>query len=128
MFCEHVKFTRNMVGEEIAKGLAKFLQNSKYQSTTVATAHVLTPSSSATPSTSVAQPSYDMLLNYFGGQTPLAHNTSITFYMPESIPMTEPPPPKKAEVHLPRSYRVVLDEARMLQTQHKAYNTMMFKL
>jgi hypothetical protein len=95
MFCEHVKFTRNMVGEEIAKGLAKFLQNSKYQSTTVATAHVLTPSSSATPSTSVAQPSYDMLLNYFGGQTPLAHNTSITFYMPESIPMIEPPPLRK---------------------------------
>jgi hypothetical protein len=31
MFFEHVKFTRNMVGEEIAKGLAKFSQNSKYQ-------------------------------------------------------------------------------------------------
>jgi hypothetical protein len=30
MFSEHVKFTRNMVGEEIAKGLAKFLQNFKY--------------------------------------------------------------------------------------------------
>jgi hypothetical protein len=30
MFFEHVKFTRNMVGEETAKGLAKFSQNSKY--------------------------------------------------------------------------------------------------
>jgi hypothetical protein len=36
MFFEHVKFTRNMVGEEITKGLAKFSQNSKYQPTTVA--------------------------------------------------------------------------------------------
>jgi hypothetical protein len=45
MFFEHVKFTRNMVWEEIAKGLAKFSQNSKYQPTTAATAHVMTPSS-----------------------------------------------------------------------------------
>jgi hypothetical protein len=30
MFSEHVKFTRNMVGEEIAKGLTMFSQNSKY--------------------------------------------------------------------------------------------------
>jgi hypothetical protein len=36
MFFEHVKFTRNMVGEEIGKWLAKFLQNSKFQPTTVA--------------------------------------------------------------------------------------------
>jgi hypothetical protein len=41
----------------------------------------------------------------------------------------EPPPPsEKVEVRLPRSYQVVLNEARMLQIQHKAYNTMMFKL
>jgi hypothetical protein len=45
MFFEHVKFTRNMVWEEIAKGLAKFSQNSKYQPTIAATAHVMTPSS-----------------------------------------------------------------------------------
>jgi hypothetical protein len=30
MFSEHVKLTRNMVGDEVAKGLAKFSQNSKY--------------------------------------------------------------------------------------------------
>jgi hypothetical protein len=32
MFSEHVKFTRNMVGEEIAKDLAKFSQNCYYTS------------------------------------------------------------------------------------------------
>jgi hypothetical protein len=58
MFSEHVKFTRNMVGEEIAKVLTKFSQNSKYQPTTVAIAHLMTPSSSATPSTSMTQPLY----------------------------------------------------------------------
>jgi superfamily II helicase len=52
MFSEHVKFTRNMVGEEIAKGLTRFSQNSKYQPTTVATTHPAEPRSSATPSTS----------------------------------------------------------------------------
>jgi hypothetical protein len=30
MFSKNVKFTRNMAGEEIAKGLAKFSQISKY--------------------------------------------------------------------------------------------------
>jgi hypothetical protein len=30
MFSKHVKFARNMVGEQIAKGLNKFSQNSKY--------------------------------------------------------------------------------------------------
>jgi hypothetical protein len=45
------------------------------------------------------------------------------------IVVTEPPPPpEKAEVRLPRPYRVVLDEARTLQTQHQAYDTMIFKL
>jgi hypothetical protein len=34
MFSEHVKLTRNMVGDEVAKGLAKFSQNSKYHPTT----------------------------------------------------------------------------------------------
>jgi hypothetical protein len=42
-----------MVWEEIAKGLAKFSQNSKYQPTTIATTHPTAPSSLATPSTSV---------------------------------------------------------------------------
>jgi hypothetical protein len=68
MFSEHVKFTRNMVGEEIAKGLAKFSQNSKYQPTTVATAHPTAHSSSATPSTSATQPLYGMSLNNFAGK------------------------------------------------------------
>jgi hypothetical protein len=86
MLCEHVKFTRNMVGEEIAKGLAKFSQNSKYQPTTIATAHLTTPSSLATPSTSVTQPPYSMPLNYIGGKTPPAHNTSMTLYTPKPIP------------------------------------------
>jgi hypothetical protein len=44
------------------------------------------------------------------------------------IVVTEPPPPEKAEVRLPRPYRVVLNEARTLQTQHQAYDTMIFKL
>jgi hypothetical protein len=52
MFFEHVKFTRNMVGEEIAKGLAKFSKNSKYQPATFATTHLTAPSLSSTPSTS----------------------------------------------------------------------------
>jgi hypothetical protein len=29
MFSEHAKLTRNMVGDEVAKGLTKFLQDSK---------------------------------------------------------------------------------------------------
>jgi hypothetical protein len=88
----HVKFTRNMVGEEIAKGLAKFSQNSKYQPTIVATVHLMTPSSSATPSTSATQPPYGMPLNYFGGQTPPAHNTSMMLYTPEPVPISTIPP------------------------------------
>jgi hypothetical protein len=87
MFSEHVKFTRNMVGEEIAKGLAKFSQNSKYQLTVVATAHPMPPSSSATPSTTATEPPYVMPLNYFGGQTPPAYNTSVTLYTPENVPI-----------------------------------------
>jgi hypothetical protein len=86
MFSEHVKFTRNMVREEIARGLAKFSQNSKYQPTIVDTTHLTTPSTSAT------QPSYDMPLNYFGGQTPPAHNTSMTLYTPEPVPISTIPP------------------------------------
>jgi hypothetical protein len=92
MFSKHVKFTRNMVGEEIAKGLAKFSQNSKYQPTTIATAHLTTPSSLATPSTSVTQPPYDLSLNYFGGQTTPAHNTSMMLYMPKPVPISTIPP------------------------------------
>jgi hypothetical protein len=91
MFSDHVKFTRNMIGEEIAKGLAKFLQNSKYHPTTVATTHPTTPCSSATPNTSATQPPYDMPLNYFGGQTHPAHNTSITLYTPEPVPISTIP-------------------------------------
>jgi hypothetical protein len=81
-----------MVEEEIAKGLAKFSQNSKYQPTTVATTHLMTPSSSATPSTSATQLPYGMPLNYFGGQTPLAHNTSMTLYTTEPVPISTIPP------------------------------------
>jgi hypothetical protein len=88
MFPEHVKFTRNMVGEEIDKGLAKFSQNSKYHPTTLATTHPTAPSPSATPSTSVTQPPYGMPLNYFGRQTPPAHNTSMTLYRPEPTPIS----------------------------------------
>jgi hypothetical protein len=68
--------------------LAKFSHNSKNQPTTVATAHLMTPSSSATPSTSVTQPPYGMPLNYFGGQTPPAHNTSMTLYKLEPVPIS----------------------------------------
>jgi hypothetical protein len=92
MFSEHVKFTRNIVGEEIAKGLAKFSQNSKYQPAAFATAHPTTPSSSATPSTSATPPPYDMPLNYFSGQTPLVNNTFMTLYTPEPIPISTIPP------------------------------------
>jgi hypothetical protein len=88
MFSEHVKFTRNMVGEEIAKGLAKFSQNSKYRSTTFATAYPTTPRSSATPSASATPPPYGMPLNYFSGQTPSTHNTSMTLYTPEPVPIS----------------------------------------
>jgi hypothetical protein len=92
MFFKHVKFTRNMVGEEIAKGLAKFSQNSKYHPATFATTHPTTPSSSATPSTSATPPPYDMLLNYFSGQRPPIHNTSMTLYTPEPLPISSIPP------------------------------------
>jgi hypothetical protein len=87
-FFEHVKLTMNMVGDEVAKGLTRFSQNSKYQPTTFATAHPTTPSSLATLSTSATQPSYGMPLNYFGGQTPLTHNTSMTLYTSEPIPIS----------------------------------------
>jgi hypothetical protein len=92
IFSKHVKFTRIMVGEEIAKGLAKFSQNFKYQPTTFATAHPVAPSSSATPSTSATPPPYVMPLNYFSGQTPPAHNTSMTLYTLESVPISTIPP------------------------------------
>jgi hypothetical protein len=92
MFSEHVKFTTNMVGEEIAKWLAKFSQNSKYQLTTIAIAHPTVPSSSATPSTSVTQPSYGMPLNYFSRQTPLSYNTSMKLHTPEPVPISSTPP------------------------------------
>jgi hypothetical protein len=92
MFFEHVKFTRNMMGEEIAKGLATFSQNSKYQPATFATTHPTVPSSSATPSTSVTPPPYDMPLNYFSGQMPPVHNTSMTLYTSEPVPISTIPP------------------------------------
>jgi hypothetical protein len=80
MFFKHVKLTRNMVGDEVAKDLTRFSQNSKYQPTTFTTAHPTIPSSSATPSTSVTQTPYGMPLNYLGGQTPPTHNTSMTLF------------------------------------------------
>jgi predicted small metal-binding protein len=92
MFFEHVKFTRNMVGEELAKGLAQFSQNSKYQPTTFATTHPSSPSSSATPSTSVTQLAFGMPLNYFSEQTPLTHNASMTLYTPKPVPISSIPP------------------------------------
>jgi hypothetical protein len=92
MFVEHVKLTRNMVGDEVAKGLAKFSQNSKYQPTPFATTHPTTPSPSATASTSVTQPPYGMLLNYFSGQTPSSHKTAMTLYMSKPIPISSIPP------------------------------------
>jgi hypothetical protein len=88
MFSEHVKFTRNMVGEEIAKCLAKFSQNSKYQPATFATTYSTTPSSSVTPSTSTIPPPYGMPLNYFSGQTLPVHNTSMPLYTPEPVPIS----------------------------------------
>jgi hypothetical protein len=88
MFFEHAKLTRNIVGDEVAKGLAKFLQNSKYQPTTFATTHPMTPSSSATPSTSATRPSYGMPLNHFSRQAPPAHNTSMTFYAQVPVPIS----------------------------------------
>jgi hypothetical protein len=92
MFFEHVKLTRNMVGDEVAKGLAKFSQNSKYQPTTFTTTHPTAPSPSATPSTSATQPSYGMPLNYFSRQTPPAHKTAMTLYTSEPIPISSIPP------------------------------------
>jgi phage anti-repressor protein len=65
MFSKHIKLTRNMVRDEVSKGLAKFSQDSKYQPTTFATTHPTSPSPSATPSTSVTQLPYGMPLNYF---------------------------------------------------------------
>jgi hypothetical protein len=88
MFSEHAKFTMKMIREEITNWLAKFLNNSKYQPTTVATAYLTTPSASATPSTSMTQPLYGMPLNYFGGQIPPAHNTFMTLYTAEPIPIS----------------------------------------
>jgi hypothetical protein len=92
MFFEYAKLTRNMVGDEVAKGLAKFSQNSKYQPTTFATTHPMAPSPSVTPSTSVTQPPYGMPLNYFSGQIPPAHKTAMTLYTPEPIPISSIPP------------------------------------
>jgi hypothetical protein len=71
-----------MVEEEIAKGLTKFSQNSKYQPATFVTTHPKAPSSSTTPNTSATPPPYGMPLNYFSGQTPLVHSTSMTLYTP----------------------------------------------
>jgi hypothetical protein len=90
-FFKHVKLTRNMVGDEVAKGLAKFSQDSKYQPTTFAATHPTAPSPSATPSTSMTQPSYGMLLNYFSGQTPPTHKTAKTLHTPEPIPISSIP-------------------------------------
>jgi hypothetical protein len=45
---------------------------------TFATIHPTAPSSSATPSTSATPPPYGMPLNYFSGQMPPVHNTSMT--------------------------------------------------
>jgi hypothetical protein len=92
MFSEHVKLTRNMVGDEVAKDLAKFSKNSKYQPTTFATTHPMAHSPSATPSTSVTQPPYGMLLNYFSGQTPPGHKTAMTLYMLEPTSTSSIPP------------------------------------
>jgi hypothetical protein len=91
MFSEHVKFIRNIVEEEIAKGLAKFSQNSKYQPATFATTHPTTPRSSATPSTSTTPLPYGMPLNYFSGQTPSVHNTSMTLYTLEPVSISTIP-------------------------------------
>jgi hypothetical protein len=91
IFFEHVKLTRNMVGDEVAKGLAKFSQNSKYQPTTFATTHPTTPSPSATPTTSATQPSYGMTLNYLSGQISPAHKTAMTIYTPRPIPISSMP-------------------------------------
>jgi hypothetical protein len=77
-----------MVGEEITKGLAKFSKNSKYHPTTFATAHPTASSSLSTPCTSATPPPYGMPLNYFSEQTPPAHNTSMSLYMPEPIPIS----------------------------------------
>jgi hypothetical protein len=65
MFFEHVKLTRNMVGDEVAKCLAKFSKNSKYQPTTFATTHPMTPSTSSTPSTSVEEKTNQWILHIF---------------------------------------------------------------
>jgi hypothetical protein len=91
MFFEHANFTRNIVGDEVAKGLSKFSQNSKYQPTTFATMHPIAPSSSAAPSTLATQPPYGMLLNYFYVQTPPALIASVTLYMPEHVPISSIP-------------------------------------
>jgi hypothetical protein len=88
MFFEHAKLTRNTVGDEVANGLAKFSQNSKYRPTTFATTHPMTPSSSATPSTSATRPLYGMPLNHFSGQAPPAHNISMTLYVLEPVPIS----------------------------------------
>jgi hypothetical protein len=92
MFSEHAKFTKNMVGEEVAKSLAKFSQNSKYRPSTFTNIHPTAPSSSSTPSTSVTQPPYGIPLNYFCGQTPPTQNTSMTLYTPEPVPISTIPP------------------------------------
>jgi hypothetical protein len=92
MFYEHVKLTRNMVGDEVVKGLDKFSQNSEYHPTTFATTHPTSPSPSATHSTSATQPPYGMQLNYFSRQTSPVHKTAMTLYTPEHIPISSIPP------------------------------------
>jgi hypothetical protein len=78
--------------DEVAKGLAKFSQNSKYQPTTFATTHPTATSPSATPNTSATQPPYGMPLNYFSRQTPPTRNTSMTLYTSEPVPISSIPP------------------------------------
>jgi hypothetical protein len=51
----------------------------------------MTPTSSATPSTSATSPMYGMPLNYFSGQTPPVHNTSMTDTI-EPVPISTIPP------------------------------------
>jgi hypothetical protein len=88
MFSELVKLSRNMVGDEVAKGLAKFSQNSKYHATTFATTHPTAPSPSATPSTLATQPSYGMPLNYHSRQTPPTHKAAMALYASEPVPIS----------------------------------------
>jgi hypothetical protein len=91
IFSEHVKFTRNMEGEEIATGLVSFhkILNTSPQPLLL---HILRLLVHRLHLAHRRHHVVRMPLSYFSEQTPPAHNTSMTLYTPEPVPISTIPP------------------------------------